>query len=378
MNDPEPPQHQPAQDHGTSRLGTARRLLHPVQIRDSLEFTRQPTLRNSALAGLQAAMTAAIALPLVYLSPWADLIGFAALGALVALFGRFAPERQRNRIVLHCALLQTLAVLVMSLIAFMGTPIEIQLVILAISCGVFFLASVSRGFGAPGALIFVFAAGASMDAASSLAGVFERTAATAIVAALAWAICAATEPLRHRATADMPAPDGTTRPLSQGLAAAGRIIVGAAVAVFVSHALGADHPAWAAMGSVAVMQGAHLHISMNRALQRMMGTVVGALLAWLLLTYAPSIWTLIAILVVMQFATELIIGANYGLGQILVTPMALLMSHLASPAATGAALALERVIDTALGASSGIILAIIFSTLKDRRDLAERHARRGP
>jgi len=59
------------------------------------------------------------------------------------------------------------------------------------------------------------------------------------------------------------------------------------------------------------------------------------------------VWTIIALLLVLQFATELIIGFNYGLGQILVTPMALLMSHLAAPNIAGAALALERVIDTA-------------------------------
>ena len=131
------------------------------------------------------------------------------------------------------------------------------------------------------------------------------------------------------------------------------------------------------MGTLAVMQGAHLHISMNRALQRMMGTVVGALLAWLILSQDPSVWIIIAILVVLQFATEIIIGANYGLGQVLVTPMALLMTYLAAPHIAGADMVPERILNTVLGACMGIVFAVLFSTLDDRRHLARHHAGRG-
>src|SRR5690606_22393006 len=127
-----------------------------------------------------------------------------------------------------------------------------------------------------------------------------------------------------------------------------RVSIGAAIALFASDALGAQHPAWAAMGALAVMQGASLQLSMHRALQRMAGTVIGAALAWLLLVQAPSVWTVIALLLVIQVLTEIVIGTNYGLGQILVTPMALLMTHLATPGAQGAALASERVVDTVL------------------------------
>lgn len=82
---------------GTSRRDVARHLLHPEQFRDSIALSRQPSIRNATLAGVQAGITAAIALPLFLLSPWSHLIGFASLGALVALFGRFAPARSRNR-----------------------------------------------------------------------------------------------------------------------------------------------------------------------------------------------------------------------------------------------------------------------------------------
>lgn len=53
------------------------------------------------------------------------------------------------------------------------------------------------------------------------------------------------------------------------------------------------------------MQGGHLHVTMNRALQRMAGTVLGACIVWAILA------------------------------QITITPMALLMTHLAAPAVNG-------------------------------------------
>lgn len=357
-----------------SRGSIWRYLFRPQHFRDSLMLAKQPSVRNSSLAGLQAAMAVAIALPLIYLSPWAHQIGFAALGALVALFGRFAPTGRRNRIVLLCAICQCIAVLGMSLASWLGVPIEIKLLLLALSCGAFFYISVTGQFGAPGALIFVFAAGASMAPVASLEEVATRTAVTASVAALAWAICAITEILRQREVAGRPFPAEPLQPFRSRMIAAARIALGCAIASFLSHAIGLAHPDWAAMGTLAVMQGAHLHINMNRALQRMAGTIVGALIAWAILANDPGVWGLIAVLVLLQFATEIIIGANYGLGQILVTPMALLMTHLAAPQMGAEDLAPERIVNTVLGATLGMLLAILFSMLDDRNDRRGRQA----
>lgn len=203
--------------------------------------------------------------------------------------------------------------------------------------------------------------------------VVERIMATAAVSALARTICAASEALRH-----VPAPD---RPLlseprlALRLNAALRSAVGAGISVFLSHAFGADHPAWAAMGTLAVMRGAHLHISMNRALQRLAGTVLGAGLAWIVLVQTPSVWVVIAALVLLQIATEMVIGINYAFGQILVTPMAQLMTHLAAPWGPRPEIVPKRVLDTILGAAVSIAVAVVLSTIDDRRHLAERRAR---
>lgn len=369
-SDTTPPRQSP-QAHSTRRRDAVRHLLHPRQLKDSMALSRQPSLRNATLAGLQAAITAAIALPLFYLSPWPHLIGFASLGALVALFGRFAPSRSRPGILLLCGICQVVAVFVMSAAAWLGAPMGFQLVLLALSCGVFLFVSVTGQFGPPGPLIFIFAAGASVSVGLSFEQVIERTAATAIVAVLAWIVCYATEALRHLPTSDRPFPSDPEQPLRHRLVAAARSTAGAGIAIFASYAFGGSHPAWAAMGALAVMQGSHLRITMNRAVQRMAGTIVGAVLAFVLLTQDPSVWTVISILVVLQLLTEMVIGINYAFGQILVTPMALLITYLGAAQAVGPETAPERVLETLLGAAVGIGMSVIFSTIDDRRHLAE-------
>lgn len=358
------------------RRDTMRHLLRPYHLRESAKIAAQPSLRNSSLVGIQASLAVAIALPAVELSPWPHLIGFAALGTLVALFGRFAPAGGRGRILLLCALCQIGAVFVVSALSCLGVPLYGLLAALALLCGIFFFIATSGQFGPPGALIFVFAAGAAMGPVASWWDVFERTLATTVVSALAWLICMLTERFREHTPKDAPFPSEPARPFGHRLNASARITLGAAVAAAVSYALGTAHPAWAVMGTMAVMQGSHLHISMNRALQRMAGAIVGAGFVWLVLIQQPSVWVIIALLVVLQFITELIIGSNYALGQMLVTPMALLMSYLAAPGVAGASMAPERVLDTVIGATLGIVLAVVCSTVDDRLHLAHHHAAR--
>lgn len=112
---------------------------------------------------------------------------------------------------------------------------------------------------------------------------------------------------------------------------------------------------------------------MNRSLQRMAGTVVGAFVVWAILAQHPTFWVLVAAIVLFQFFTEVVIGFNYALGQITVTPMALLMTYLASPAVSSN-MPVERVLDTILGAALGIVFAVIFSSVDDRVHLHEHRS----
>lgn len=357
----------------TRRRDAIGRLLNRHQVRESLTLAPQPGLRAGLVAGLQAALTALIALPLVAVSPWAHLIGFASLGSLIALFGRFSPRARRGRILLQCLFWQTFAVTSLSAAAWLGAPIWLQLALVALGCGIFFDVSTTRGFGPPGALIFVFAASASMGRLQDVSEVIERGAATLLVGMLAWVICLLTDFLRQRRDAAVESGAEPVRRLRERWFMAVRITVAAAIAAFAAHAGGAAYAGWAAMGSVAVMQGTHLHISMSRALQRMAGTVVGAILVWFVLLQAPPVWIIIGLIVGLMVATEVVIGTNYGLAQVLVTPMALLMTYLAAPLAADLRMVPERVMDTLIGAGIGMVMVVLWSKVEERLHLAEHH-----
>lgn len=199
-----------------------------------------------------------------------------------------------------------------------------------------------------------------------------RIARTLAGGAVAGLVCILTDRLRAPEIAGRHVPPVSPhRPFSHELISAARITIGAATAALIALAAGWHHPAWAAIGATAVMQGAHLHVTMSRALQRMAGTIVGAFIAWAILAQSPPLWSIVLAIVICQFVTEIIIGYNYALGQITVTPMALLMTYLAAPG-TAANMPVERVLDTILGATLGIVFAVIFSSLDDCIHLA-RH-----
>ncbi len=354
-----------------TRSGSARHLLSRMQFQESLAVSPPPSIRNAGIAGLQAALSILAALATVHLSPWPYLVGFPALGALAALFGRYASIPRRRKIVLICGALLTTGVFLPSLISFSGAPPAAMVLLLALFAGASTIAVSRWGLGGPGAVIFVFAAGAVMGPVDSWTTIMERSLGTAWGATLAWLVCTLTDRLRSQEVIIPGVSKGKPALFSHQLTAAGRITIGAAIAAGIAYAAGWHYPAWAAIGATSVMQGGHLHVTMNRSLQRMAGTVLGACIVWAILAQDPPFWFMVGAIVVFQFVTEIIIGYNYALGQITITPMALLMTHLASPVAHGN-MPVERVMDTIVGAAIGIVFAVIFSTVDDRAYLARR------
>jgi len=355
-----------------------RHLLSPRQLRDSARLQPLPSLHIALIAAMQAALAVLLALVVARLSPWPQLVGPLGLGALAALFGRFAAPGRRMRIVGICAAMLCAAVFLPSLASWAGLPAQGMVWLLALVAGAATLAVSHWRLGGPGAVIVVFAAGASLAPVHSGQQLLERTLGTLAGGLLAALVCWATDGLRHQAVQRVQLPAQPLRPWPAELAAAGRMVLGAGLAAWVAQAAGWQHPAWAAIGATAVMQGSHLHITMNRALQRMVGTMLGALVAGLILSLEPSFWWIAASIVVLQFITEVSIGYNYALGQITVTPMALLMTHLASSPQAPLGMPVERVLDTVLGAALGIVFALALSSVEDRAHLHRLHHGEGP
>ena len=366
---------EPRRPRGATRGATARHLVSPAQWAESMAIGAPPSLRIFAIAGFQAALAVLLAIVATHFSPWPQLVGYASLGALAALFGRFATVERRMRIVMICALLLALGVLLPSLASWADALPWMMVLVLALVAGASTVAVSWWRLGGPGAVIIVFAAGAAYHPVGSGAEVLARVLATLAGGVVAVLTCLVTDRWRAAELKTLRLPPAHVPPWSHQWIAAARITACAALAAWLAFMLGWHHPAWAAIGAVSVMQGGHLHITMNRALQRMAGTIVGSFIVWAMLAQQPSFWVVVAAIVVFQFLTEVVIGYNYVLGQITVTPMALLMTYLASPN-VAASMPVERVLDTKLGAVLGIAFAVAFSSLDDRVHLHEHRSKK--
>ncbi len=357
-----------------------RHTIAPARLRESFALARPPSVRNGALAGGQAALAVVLAAGALHYSPWPEMAGFAGLGGMAALFGRFGSPAQCRRIVFAAGCLLTAPVALLSLAAWFQLPMVVMLLLFSLMAGA--LASVAHRtqVGAPGAVIFVFAASAAITPIDSASLWWQRVLATALGALLAYVVCALTDPLRDQSVQPAaPVAQSTTAsplpPLTPGYAPSQslRVALCAAIASLGAYALGWSHPAWAAIGAIAIMQGIHLPHTIHRAWQRTIGTIIGAGIAWAILSTHPDFWHILAVVAVLQFVTEVIIGYNYALGQMAITPMALLMTALSGHAGA-TEMAVSRIYDTALGALVGIALALLFSTLDERMHLARHHS----
>lgn len=304
----------------------------------------------------------ALALLVAGLTGNTHLAGFAALGSLAALYGRLPGHRYRVSVTLLAGLAMTLTVVIVSVAALQLSSWLMPLVIAALAIAARWACDALRQ-GPPGAMIPIFAAGAASAPASGAAEVLAHAAATATGALIAVAV-AVVVTWWHRSLglgkatswADLWA---GTRRLDLIVPA---VVSGfaAAVAGLAADWFGWGHPAWAALGAIAVLQGSELRQMGVRALQRGLGTVIGALIAYPLLHAGMGFWALAGCVLVLQVITELVVARHYGLAMLTITPMALLLTSMAAPT-SASMLAWDRSADTVIGALIGVLVAVLLA-----------------
>jgi hypothetical protein len=150
----------------------------------------------------------------------------------------------------------------------------------------------------------------------------------------------------------------------------GRVVLASLLAGWIALAVGLQHPLWATMGAMAALQGANYRHTVQRAIQRLLGNVAGALLAAVLLAAALGYWPLVVVIVVLQTVAELYVTRNYALASIAVTAMALLLIGLGEP--IGPDIAISRIGDTLIGVVVGVVVAALTIARGDHHHLPGR------
>ncbi|MFD8849291.1 FUSC family protein [Streptomyces sp. NPDC059604] len=137
-----------------------------------------------------------------------------------------------------------------------------------------------------------------------------------------------------------------------------RALIGCALAGYVSQAAGVGRPYWAIVTAASLYQ-ANVTLSWNRALQRTLGNLIGVLVfAAVLPVSRTGPLALIGFCLFFGFAAEALITRNYWLGSVAVTPMALLVLEFGGTHPAGELIG-DRVLDTVIGAGTGLLAAVL-------------------
>ncbi|MCX4759869.1 FUSC family protein [Streptomyces sp. NBC_01275] len=136
-----------------------------------------------------------------------------------------------------------------------------------------------------------------------------------------------------------------------------RTALGCALAGYVSLVLGVGRPSWALVTAASLYQ-ANVTLTWSRGVQRVVGNLVGVLAFAALVPLAHVHQAaLVLVCLALNFGAEALIGRNYWLGSVCVTPMALLITEFAQYQDAGR-LITERILDTLVGAVVGFAAAV--------------------
>ncbi|WP_273736582.1 FUSC family protein [Mycolicibacterium septicum] len=285
-----------------------------------------------------------------------DLMIYAVFGAVTGMYGRAEPRQRR---VVH----QTQAAAILIAGVAIGVALSSMRAhpwALVVTAVVFVtLGSVVTdrlALKPEGPFYGVFALGA---VATVPAGRVSPAAAVSICAATAL-LCIA---LGALGALDAPrarglAPHSFTTPVQNVPIHAVRYAAAVAAAGTAGLFLGVDHANWAIAAAAGPLAAADTRGRVRRGVHRLTGTLIGLVVAALLLVPHPDEYILAICVMVLLFPTELFMAHHHAIALGFFTPLIMLMTDLAEPAEPLALLA-YRGIDTVIGVTAAVGVALL-------------------
>lgn len=311
--------------------------------------------------GLQAAL--GLAVPIAVMTVLGQpVLGFiAASGAFTVLFAGFSPFVERTKVLPFVGIGLIVSAALGVLVAGNAWLVSIGVVIVAVVS-----AALAFGFrlGPPGPLFFVLVFGLSAHVvvtgavaplvyiASFAAGCVFSYLVTLTPLLLPRSRAVRARPLHELLPG--PAWDADARMLLL------RVVIVSVLGVLLSLFVDPGRSYWIVGAAVAVIGvAAARKAAFQRGLHRMLGTIVGVGAYALLALLHPSGLWLALMLGALQFTIELVVIRNYALALVFITPLVLLLTGAATGEIGSMDVAVERIIDTlvgaALGAASGVL-----------------------
>lgn len=136
-----------------------------------------------------------------------------------------------------------------------------------------------------------------------------------------------------------------------------RIIACVAIASLISKPLEAYRSYWVIIAALAVLQGGNndKRTTTIRAVQRLLGTLLGVIIFEVLTLLDPSGFEVVLLVTLLQFAIQVVVARNYTLALLFITPLALLTTTIGHPG--NITMTVEgRIMDTFFGSVIAIVV----------------------
>jgi uncharacterized membrane protein YccC len=131
------------------------------------------------------------------------------------------------------------------------------------------------------------------------------------------------------------------------------------IASLLAHGLGFNRPYWVPVACAAVLIGANTTLTIHRAIQRSLGTIVGTFIGGLILSFEPSGYYLIAAVGILQLCVELSIVRNYVFANMFIAPLVLVIVETMNPGNAISYFVTARVVDTIFGSIIAIAAVLL-------------------
>ncbi|OAH50469.1 FUSC family protein [Microbacterium oleivorans] len=315
---------------------------------------------------IRAAISVGVPLIVLWSIGRLDLSIYASFGAFASLYGRTDRIGDRVRMQVAAGAVVVAAMLIGTALSVADAPALLAIVVVAAVASVATLLAYATQWHPPGALFIVFAAGAtaSIPAEGARFGDVLVVGLAAVFFSLTVTLVSETVTGRR-----IPRLTRTKNRMPVGAVAA-EMALTVAVATVLAGAAGLllfhAHWYWAMVGAVAAVSGPHVKARVIRGLQRLIGTLLGVLVAAGILALGLPPLAVILIAVALQACAELFVGRNYAIAMVFITPLALLMVQLAAPTTVGVLLT-DRVWETVVGIVAGTAVAVGSAFIRGRR-----------
>lgn len=276
-----------------------------------------------------------------------------SLGGLVFLYLPETPLHHRMVSLMACAFAMTacyaLGVMSHLLPALMMVVLTFTAILVTMLCRFYRV-------GVPGSLFFIMAAAIGAYAQGDIFQVPLKVGLLAMGCLLACLIAFfySIHILRRRAPRaiePLPAP-------TFDFVVFDAVVIGLCVGISLALAqlLQLGNAYWVPVSCLAVIQGMTLRAVWDKQLHRLLGTGIGLLLSWGLLTLPLDKWSISLLMMLLTFVIETAVVRHYGFAAIFITPMTILLADAATLGhGSAAALIQARFFDTLLGCFVGLV-----------------------